>query len=1043
LEVDVTGGRYHHCVSSRLLGPYQRWTRLGLALFLAAPAIGCSRSAPELAAEDLHRKLVAILASRPVEPRLAGGFSYAACSPRADVSDPLAVVQCERSPAQGAEWLTFLKELRRTPEAETPAYLRVRGLVRLIAGGSDSASSAVDDLERAAAFAPEDAALSNDLAVAYVVRARREQRPQDLVRALDIVARAGKAAPTLAEALFNRALIVESLFLEDQARDAWRLYLDHDPGSAWATEARQRLAALDQRSADPHSAQSAREKAFYELLPSWGAAPGSAPATAALEQARQIGRTLVDAGGDRSVKAAVEAIDDAAGDAERLRFLAHGHLAYRDAYGRQKALAVAEADPLFHEAARLLDRGGSPMAWWARAGVAGDHVLSSGFAAARQEYAEVIRAAEAHGFTALVGISHWGVGLSWVKEARFVQALEPYASALESFRMAGEDQNRSAVLDLLSEAYGLLGRTDEEWRYRYLAIGPLSRYPASRRLYGLLWGAGESTLYGNGYSNAALFFLDEAIRVAERSGSPPMLVDGLTRRSAARYRCGDLAAARQDLDRARRELAAVNGDDIRAKLSAHLDVAETDLLRSEDPRRAVSMLERSVGFYRAERLPLREVDALRRAGLADLALGDTAQAEERLTAAIDLLETQRTEIGQVGLRISHADATHRVYDAMIQLLFESGRGEEALLFGERSRQVIASRSDDVWTAGLEKRLPADVLVLEYVLSRDRLFTWRIHQGGVEAHAQTVDANELVRQVSAFVAGLVRPSPSADAEIPARLHDLLLPEDLESRFAGYRLVFVGDGVLHGLPFAALRHPQSNRFLVEGHILSIAPSAALYLHGLERVGTLGHRALEGGAVLFADPAFDSRTISWLRPLQHAEEETAAIAALYPRSETVAGADATRERFLELIATRPILHYSGHAVIHPRDPDLSYLALAAEEGSTDGGILYPRDLEGRDLTDLRLVVLAACSTVAPAESRVGGLAGLARPFLVGGVPAVIGTLWDLDDLAARELFPAFHRELLATGDAAAALRAAQLEQLATGDSTDWAGIQLVGSI
>ena len=49
--------------------------------------------------------------------------------------------------------------------------------------------------------------------------------------------------PRHADALFNRALALESLGQKDAARAAWESYLQVDATSAWADEARQHLAS--------------------------------------------------------------------------------------------------------------------------------------------------------------------------------------------------------------------------------------------------------------------------------------------------------------------------------------------------------------------------------------------------------------------------------------------------------------------------------------------------------------------------------------------------------------------------------------------------------------------------------------------------------------------------------------------------------------------------------------------------------------------------------------------------------------------------------
>jgi CHAT domain-containing protein len=75
--------------------------------------------------------------------------------------------------------------------------------------------------------------------------------------------------------------------------------------------------------------------------------------------------------------------------------------------------------------------------------------------------------------------------------------------------------------------------------------------------------------------------------------------------------------------------------------------------------------------------------------------------------------------------------------------------------------------------------------------------------------------------------------------------------------------------------------------------------------------------------------------------------------------------------------------------------------------------------DLPQRPLVVLSACQSVAAGGE---GLGGLARPFLAGGAQAVVGTLWEIDDAEATDLFPAFHRAYRDSGDAAEALSRAR---------------------
>ena len=74
-------------------------------------------------------------------------------------------------------------------------------------------------------------------------------------------------------------------------------------------------------------------------------------------------------------------------------------------------------------------------------------------------------------------------------------------------------------------------------------------------------------------------------------------------------------------------------------------------------------------------------------------------------------------------------------------------------------------------------------------------------------------------------------------------------------------------------------------------------------------------------------------------------------------------------------------------------------------------------------RLVVLASCSTAVGRISRTEGVENLARPFLASGVPAVVASLWKVEDQDTEDFFRQFYRNVGQSGDVAAALRATQV--------------------
>ena len=108
-------------------------------------------------------------------------------------------------------------------------------------------SEAIREFNAALKFAPTNARIHNDLGVAHFEQSRaasKEQRLRDLAQALEEFSRATELDGNLLEALFNKSLALQDLGLTRQARESWTLYLQKDPTSSWAEEARKHLARL-------------------------------------------------------------------------------------------------------------------------------------------------------------------------------------------------------------------------------------------------------------------------------------------------------------------------------------------------------------------------------------------------------------------------------------------------------------------------------------------------------------------------------------------------------------------------------------------------------------------------------------------------------------------------------------------------------------------------------------------------------------------------------------------------------------------------------
>ena len=252
------------------------------------------------------------------------------------------------------------------------------------------------------------------------------------------------------------------------------------------------------------------------------------------------------------------------------------------------------------------------------------------------------------------------------------------------------------------------------------------------------------------------------------------------------------------------------------------------------------------------------------------------------------------------------------------------------------------------------------------------------------------------------------------------------------------MIVPDGPMHGLSFAGLQSAREG-YLIERGSIAIAGSTSLYLYALRRDRQFFFDR-KPKVLVVGDPAFGS----WfkLKRLPHANEEAQQLGRDYADAEVLIGAKATLRRFLQSAKNATIIHFAGHGIANPKSPWNSMLLLTPE--GKDSGQLTAEQLmvELSVLERTRLVVLAACSTAGGLPVGPEGVAPLVRPLIAAKVPAVVGTLWDVQDATAKNLLVSLHCHYRNGDDVAVALRYAQLEMLRNHEpARTWAPFQVVG--
>jgi CHAT domain-containing protein/Tfp pilus assembly protein PilF len=439
------------------------------------------------------------------------------------------------------------------------------------------------------------------------------------------------------------------------------------------------------------------------------------------------------------------------------------------------------------------------------------------------------------------------------------------------------------------------------------------------------------------------------------------------------------------------------------------------------------------------------------------ARGDLQAALEHLLQAIDSVEKVRADLDRER-RGGYFDDKRSVYAAAVRILAElerrepgAGPAEQALELVQRAKarellDALGDRGGDPLAAADLRRMVGGRVLLELFLGEERLYAWLIRGSGIRM-VDLGDSAPVIAHVTAVHRALSageEPSPADLAALSAKL----LEETGVTAAASAKLWIAPDGRLDHLSFELL--DDGGEMLVDRRAVSYLPSASAlgWLRGETREPTIG-------VVGFGDPALSARESEFatpadllvdrfhLGPLPAAAAELAGAAARLPGDDDIhLGMEATEEAFRRAAAAGSrVLHLATHSVIDERPGRGAAILLTA--AGDDDGVLYPEEIAALSL-DTRLTVLASCRSALGAGDGGRALASLTGAFLASGSPAVIATLWDVEDAVTAAFMEQLYFHLARGRTPAEALRRAK-QRLRSDPRWArpelWAGYVLIG--
>lgn len=883
----------------------------------------------------------------------------------------------------------------------------------------------------------------NDLAVNELERWRALQSGEGLVASLDHIAHAADLSPE-PEALFNLGLVLSALNLERTALETWeefcRLAAERRlPGGIRRLGRRihdrlRRAAERGASSGDPSQAawsadlpvpeghgptadlaDRLRQQAERGLLGKWAeavVAGSEVLAEESVEAGLAAGRLIARQSGDWLVYDIYSSLRGR-GD----RDSAEAHLKLVEGLRAHHEGDYETAAATLRAAAAALAELGSPGSLLAGAFLA-RAVYYADVAASEAVARRTLEAVDPERYPHLAGQLHWRLGVALGTSGRNTEAIRHYLLGRDLMDRGLGSADATFVDVLLANEYRELGDFRSAWTHRIRAarVDP-SRRSATRQ-HSLLNQMVEA-LSEEGYPHAARVVGREMVLHAEETGRPNLRMFAHLMRASSRLTIGD-GGVIEDVEAARsiaRERGLSNIELILDRLSAQvspLGPASGEAERSLD--RAVETFRGEGNAYELE--PTLLARARMRAGL-----GDFGGARRDLSEVVASIEGRRAPLTGTA-RVTSLRRAQTAFDGLVRIALAENDPLAALETAERSRaryllETAAAQStlEIATVRSILRETPSGTAILFYaILDGGSTVAWLIADGRVR-HCELTRGGELTAAARRFRRLLEAGADGeGEAELAARLYELLIaPTGLVSE-AYERLVVVPDRELFRIPFAALVEPRSGRRLVETVPIVTVPSLSLLFSSSDG----GDRPRSGELILVESGTVDSPEVGWLPALPGVRREVEALREVYGEPRSVTGAEVAEAELVEAIGTVRVFHFAGHSIESGRLGGSGLLVSRA-----DGrGSLLSLDRLPLDLVAPNLVYLSSCRSMGGYRTDREGVLGLASFFFARGANAVVGTLWDVTDQVAAEVSAGFHRHHSRGDRASQALRRAILE-------------------
>lgn len=624
---------------------------------------------------------------------------------------------------------------------------------------------------------------------------------------------------------------------------------------------------------------------------------------------------------------------------------------------------------------------------------------------------------------------HWYLGSIAIRQTNNEKAVAHFDKGLQLLSSGGDPVQFARLQALKAESLARTGKYRVAWQQglaslRFARQQQLSQNTISSICYFMSVVAEESSA-----SYLQELFSECSINNLGINSDPSVGVSAYLARAQARIKLEHNKAASQDLATAKEITNKVQDPEERLHALQFVGLFEGLNLITDEPEVSIPILKKSQDYF-AERGNY-EFQLHSATAIADayLNMGRKKDVDLQLDVINDLVVYAQESAES----FSFSAATHQHHRHFVEQRIKSklatGDGFEALRALQEARlarQFSKAEFTDYINEVATRKKGKATLVLAWLSGE--VAGWLIADTGIIKWFHTFLPSGRTLVARAADTHSV-PLAGGRAHALAKLYEELIGP-ISGLLGEYNeLHIVPDDILYGLPFSALWNINSGQYLIEEHQIIISPE--LLIGDLSSDSKLPFDSIDIFENSASDPA---------RTLITTSEESRKIANLFASSSKVrrfTGKMANSTNFIDSLNHSDIVHYAGHGDVNLSNPLQSKLIF----GPNSANNLSAEQLYAFTTRQTPLLVLAACDTAAYTDELPQAMA-LIRPMLANHAIQVIGSIRPIPDEYYLQMMELFYISFAKSKRPVDALREVQRtlsEGTEPGDVGHWEFLQI----